>query len=408
MIIFAVSMLILFLWNYSLHKSITHPAVAYSFVWLLQVVGYCLVSDNFIECSTLTFVVIFLGTAAYSLGGGVSVYRQSEGYVWIINRDFSPLSVKVLAAFALAVFFLYMQYGIFVGAGSGESFAEQLVIVRTLMNFEGEDVYGIYKYGSALGFVLLMLTVALTIRNNSPLIKYLFLPASFLVSFGFSVLSTGRGAVLQIILACAAVWMVGSGRSLSLAKIIKSVFVVVVSAFLIFQVMGEAMGKASGTFDAVIQDIVDYQFSSIPALSYYLSQHGLSLYEGEGGGNTFRFFNIFLNKIGLSPEPKSLIQEFVPVPVLTNIFTNYHLFIKDFGVVGLIVFPFFLGLGHGYVYGIGVRCRSDVALTLIGVLYLPLLQSISGESYITNISKWIQVFVLAVFLTSVSSRKLRG
>lgn len=408
MIFFMVSMLLLFAWNYHVHKAITHPAVAYAFVWFLQVFGFGVFSDSFIQCSDLTYVVIFLGTASFSLGGGLSAGLSRQSSLGFLNRDFSPFTIKALIVFIVSVGCLFKQYEIFSAAGAGESFAEQLVVVRSLMNYEGEDVYGVFKYGSAFGFVLLMLCVSKVVKREPFFARYVFLLIVFLVSFGFSVLSTGRGAVLQIILACVAIWVLGSGRNVRLVDALKSVFVIVFCAYFIFQVMGEAMGKVGGTFNEASRDIVDYQFSSIPALSYYLERNGLNFIDGEGGVNTFRFFNLLLSKVGFLPEPKSLIQEFVPVPVVTNIYTNYHLFIKDFGIVGLVVIPFFLGFVHSYVYVVGMRVRSDVALALIGILYLPLLQSISGESYITNISKWIQFVLLAVFLSSNRLRRLRG
>jgi oligosaccharide repeat unit polymerase len=222
----------------------------------------------------------------------------------------------------------------------------------------------------------------------------------FVGAFLLAVLTTGRGPIVQIFMLLGIVYiLLGTRRNLK-QRIGWALGAVVVVAFFVFWIMGSAMGKTGDTAAEAALDIVEYQFSAIPALSDYLGQHTIPFFYGDLGQNTFRFILAFLASLGLVDQPPNLVQEFVAVPNLTNIYTIYYFYLKDFGWVGLVVFPLFLGFLHGHIFRWAMACNTnDFALYVLAFSYLPLVQSTGGEVYFTHLSTWIQLLLVGLVMT---------
>jgi oligosaccharide repeat unit polymerase len=135
--------------------------------------------------------------------------------------------------------------------------------------------------------------------------------------------------------------------------------------------------------------------------------------DGDFGGNTFRFFIAVAAALGLADRPRSLVQDFVGVPHMTNLYTIYFHYVKDFGLIGVILIPLFLGFVHGRIFRwamvAGIRERSDFAIYILSLSYLPLLQAIFQESHFTSLSTWIQFVVVGILMTRRNSlRTIHG
>lgn len=69
------------------------------------------------------------------------------------------------------------------------------------------------------------------------------------------------------------------------------------------------------------------------------------------GSNSLSIFYALLSRLGIANvETGGKLQEFVYVPVLTNVYTIMQPFFKDFGQMGVAFFAFLYGLLHGYLY----------------------------------------------------------
>ena len=164
--------------------------------------------------------------------------------------------------------------------------------------------------------------------------------------------------------------------------------------------MGSAMGKADEAATGALSDLVLYIFSPIPALSAYLDQHPAQLIGGTWGTETFRFITAVMASIDLSEKPPSLLQDFIPVPHLTNLYTAYFHYLNDFGWAGVIVIPSLLGFLHGGLFQWATANRDDdFAFFILSVSYLPLVQTMFQETHFTSMSSWLSFIFIGLLMT---------
>ena len=92
------------------------------------------------------------------------------------------------------------------------------------------------------------------------------------------------------------------------------------------------------------------------------------------GSHTFATIYLFLNRFGGDYELNSKLQEFVWVPLPTNVFTVFQPFFEDFKYRGVAFFAVFYGFFSGWCYRL-MRNGSGVGKCLyVYVVYVLVLQ----------------------------------
>lgn len=71
---------------------------------------------------------------------------------------------------------------------------------------------------------------------------------------------------------------------------------------------------------------------------------------GQFGSHTFEVIYLFLNRFGGNYEVNSKLQEFVWVPLPTNVYTIFQPFYQDFGYAGVGFFAMIYGIASGWIY----------------------------------------------------------
>jgi oligosaccharide repeat unit polymerase len=376
-----------------------HPSVVQAGIWTFQLVGLLLFRDLFVRPSTDAIFIVVYCAIMFTIGSYIS-----EALI-----DTGPMTLPPIYKFKYGIFLifgiimtacLYGQYKIFTQLSNSGDFLNNLIITRTLMSVENYDVYGSLKYGTTLSLGVPLILYLLIINNLAkPIHKILFVYV-FVVAIFLAVLSTGRGPVVYILMSLGLVYILNGNTKGMFCRIWLTLGAIGSVTFLVFWLMGRSMGKAGDTAKESIIDVISYQYSAIPALSVYLEENPIHIFGNDLGHNTFRFIFALLASIGMVDPPPSLVQEFISVPHLTNIYTSYYFYIKDFGWTGLTLIPITLGCLHDYLYRLATSNQSNVFLNYILVIsYLPLLQSIGGETYFTHISTWIQLFAVGYLST---------
>jgi len=388
--------------NLFITKNILHPSVVYAGIWSIQLIGLLLLRDEFIDPSIDVLFVVVLGAVLFAIGTHLSsagIFRRVQ-----LMR---PRGVRRdsflfwIAAVAVAIS-LYGQYRIFFELTIGKNFATSLVYARTLMSIENEDIYGLYKYGSSLALGALLLLQILIIQNKANRVHKILLGYFLLAALFMALLSTGRGPVVFILLLLGVVYALKVGINWRVGGVITGIVSI---GFMVFWIMGRSMGKADDTAAGAANNLMAYLFSSIPALSVYLDQHPIHIIGGDWGSNTFRFFTALMASIGLADRPASLVQEFIPVPHLTNLYTIYLQYIKDFGLTGVVVIPIALGYLHGHIFRWAMTDKNnEFALYVLAITYLPLLLSVFQETYFSLMSTWIQFAFIGLVMTKAREK----
>ena len=155
------------------------------------------------------------------------------------------------------------------------------------------------------------------------------------------------------------------------------------------------------------QDSVDFiDFLGIYVTSPIVAFEKLQITITNGWGvNTFNDVFPYLRYLGIHLESIERLQDFVYVPVPTNVYTIMQPFYNDFGSKGVAVFGILYGWGAGYVY----RKFYDGSSTY-KCIYTFLIEVIIIQFYNENLLQQfhivLETFFFVVLLTATSHKKI--
>ena len=92
------------------------------------------------------------------------------------------------------------------------------------------------------------------------------------------------------------------------------------------------------------------------------------------GSHTFQTIYMFLNRFGGDYEVNAKIQEFVWVPLPTNVYTVFQPFFEDFKYKGVALFAMFYGVFSGLAYRMARNGNSVGKCLYVYVVYVLALQ----------------------------------
>lgn len=398
---------------YMIERSFITPVVVLNVMWVLLFFLHFIVTKlNLLPLTPISFytasVVIF------------SIFSFVVGYyfsLFIANRfswaaEICEKERKYNANLKFDYFFLF--YSIFVlllmfkkavliiGLSQVES---QLIALRNELNYGGES-WGYIAYLSTSVMILAICMKARDVLFSDQLNTSAWI-TNFIVVVAFvcAVLSTGRTSVLLLLISIYFLDTIAKGSSLSFKKT-TALFLLTIVFFSTIAVLlnkgGDSNQSISENVESVSTIIAYYFLTPLSALDVFLnSNHSLHY-----GGYTLRFFFVLANSLGFSNfEVVELIQNFVYVPVPTNVYTLYHAYLSDFGIGYLILMQFFLGLFYGVIFAIKRDTISSIVYR--SLLFYPIIMSFYNEQLLTITSQWIQMFTF-VALFSLMLRTKRA
>ncbi len=121
------------------------------------------------------------------------------------------------------------------------------------------------------------------------------------------------------------------------------------------------------------------------------------------GENTFGQIYMYLNAFGFNFDYKERMQEFVFVPVPTNVYTIFQPFYQDFGITGVFVFSVLYGTLFGYVYAMFRNGNSTCK-----ILYTYLVEVIIIQFYNENLMQNLFMSVCLVLWSLLLTTKISG
>lgn len=128
-----------------------------------------------------------------------------------------------------------------------------------------------------------------------------------------------------------------------------------------------------------------------PSVAFEWAQEKLT---DQYGTFSFAFFYAFASKLGLGHfYVQQQLQEFVYVPISTNVYTVFQPYYEDFGYSGIAFFASVWGVFTGLIYRL---CKNGAkfAKCIYTYLTVPLVMQFYQESLMVNLSILIQFSVL--------------
>lgn len=139
-----------------------------------------------------------------------------------------------------------------------------------------------------------------------------------------------------------------------------------------------------------------YVYSPLVALGYMASPVDLPF-----GAHVFRFaYALWDATVGGVP-PVSVIQPYVAVPLLTNVYTVVQPFALDFGAIGVVLGAAFYGLFFSGLYR-AAQAMRQLPLMIYAGLSMVLFGQFIGEFLFTMFSGHLQFLVAAVLVNAIA------
>ena len=380
------------------------PAVLFSLLWFVVLLLHFIFSftllDELPPLSLSTYLIFFIGAVTFSLGSFIqTVYWQKNfekkdklGRIpKVFDDEISPiLRCIFLTICAVALpFFLMASYKIFV-ASNIENF---FIGLRTQLVYGDEDIGSLkYLFPFALVVYAINLKSFLVDRNKSN--KLLFL-ISLLTTIIYAVFNTGRLSFLFVLVIYIGMSFIYK-KDLLLKKLVLPIIIfmaVFISLGIVYGKGGNVDISAKENIASATQSTAIYMVASLNALDWDLNHQSTVNYNGD---NSLRFFLKLGEQLNLISNVKvnNLLTPFVLVPYVTNVYTFYSPYIKDFGkfyswfMIGLF------GLIHTFLYNKAVATKSLKYSLYYSLMLFPLIISFFADQYLTITSLWFQMIFL--------------
>ncbi len=268
--------------------------------------------------------------------------------------------------------------------------ADMLSNIRLLAVY-GDESYGFLNYSYVMNQVLIV--VGLWRYPKIPLWQLLTIITAGLMS-AFAIMEKG----MLFFLFLSVLFVLYEKGVIKIRSIILSLATIV----LLFFVINSAR---SFTEDADPDDAIPFlDFFAIyvlsPSVAFEQVTEDLT---PQFGSHTFATIYLFLNRFGGDYELNSKLQEFVWVPLPTNVFTVFQPFFEDFKYRGVAFFAVFYGFFSGWCYRL-MRNGSGVGKCLyVYVVYVLVLQFFQ-ENVMMSL---VPVMQFIFFVVLIMQQKIR-
>lgn len=255
--------------------------------------------------------------------------------------------------------------------------------IRTLAMGEGGESGGILRYIAALNQCLLIVAT----WNLNEIGKWKF--SAILIANLLCMFAVMEKGILFYVLIILMFIFYAKGKLK-----LRTILIGAMTVFLVFFIITIAR------FDQTNKDSLDlldffYAYILSPSVAFCHTVEKLTL---QMGSRTFAFFYAFLTKTGLGDfVVEKKVQEYVFVPIFTNVYTVFQPFFQDFGYRGVAFFASVYGVFSGVVYR---YCRNgrDLSRCLYPYLVEVLVLQFYQENLIIGLSVLIQYLFIFVLL----------
>lgn len=256
----------------------------------------------------------------------------------------------------------------------------------------GDEDFGILKYSYILNQVLFV--IGIWQYPKVPLWKILIILAMNLLS-EFAIME--KSGIFFLVLTV--LFVLYEKRIIKIKSIITTLVVIILIFFFIN--MSKEV-KSDKTYESMT--FVDFFgiYLLSPSVAFGRVTEDLS---NQFGAHTFQFIYLFLNKWGVGDYVvNQRLQDFVWVPLPTNVFTIFQPFYEDFQYRGVAFFAFVYGVLSGWVYRM-FRNGKFIARCIYVYFAKFLFMQFYHEDFISNLVLVVQ-FCFFVIIISYNDIKI--
>ena len=358
------------------------------FIWALILGLYYLIDTDLYPITSQFYICLILwlpilvicSLLTYHLQPTGSAYREDAFYFnKIIFNFFFAISLIITPLYIYRILQIVMMF----------STDDLMANVRTLALFgEGQ---GILNYSAVINQALFV--VALWAHPKIPTWQVILLGTACLMN-GLAIMEKGS---LFFVFACS-IFVLFEKRIIQVRSIL-TFSIIVVLIFYLFN-LGRAGEDSDYQKEETLLDFFTMYALSPPVAFCQL----LPEVTPQFGTNTFEIIYLFLDRLGVDDIiVKEKLQEFVFVPVSTNVYTIFQPFFIDFSYKGIAFFAIIYGCICGYLYRLFKNNNSTGTCLYTYAVYLLILQFYQENLFLS------MVFVLqfTFFVTLFTQQKIK-
>lgn len=319
--------------------------------------------------------------------------KKSSRYADVSNSNSVAVEVRysipqwslwLMASYALVVFFLvYKKASSIVQTGN---VIGSLQLLRSRLNYDGES-WGGLEYAATPTIVFSVYVYVVT-RDYSFFRKIPFLML-VICTVGIAVISTQRTIIFMLLTAFT---FSASRKALPSLRGMLMMFSAMLIAFFSVGFFVGKIGSKDAGISEVLQSGLDafflYFLTPISALDASLIWENSPV----DAGYTFRFFQKAFAVLGFDVgEVKSLVMDFVNVPLPTNVYTFAYVAVSDFGPM----FPLYFFL-VGFLLAVAFLMPRNIPAVRVfqGFCYYPIVMTLYQDQFLTLTSSWVQILIV--------------
>ena len=379
--------IIMCVFSYKKTHSIIHPSVIVSAIWAIILVLYNLLDHDLYQLSNKFHFAVLLWVLSFVVSSLFFFKKICKNQLFMLEINKKLIS-SILTAFILINFIgIYKYYSLSGGiaydmiANFARGEMEIPLVIRILQVFQL--------------FSLSLFSIIALYNKQVFCFKYKII--IFIVSlFIWSVISGNKTGLFQII------FIIFNGlyfiNKISLNKILIGLIILCIAMFYLQTFRSRANHQDSESVEKIISV---YILSPLPAFDLVLNGEKQFV-----SNQTFRFFNVVGDKLGIVDRQNESENAWAQVPIYTNVYTVMFPFYSDFGYVGLCIFGFICGCFWSILYN-----KSFAGQFISRVLYAMFSYTIYLQffsDYLFNyLSVFFQVFIFLIIFRNINNIRYR-
>lgn len=335
-----------------------------------------------------TIVLYLLYVVIFSFGFLLTERLRLKYIIVSSNTDFFRKLVLFILLISVPLSLKYLN-------GLGYYITDKLFYFKTRHAINYENL--------SLGFVRVLPSLAIV----NFLFSYRYVKNAFtvfislLLAMFFIYVNTGRTSLLLLLIGSLVV------RSSKYGFRFRSFLIPIIFLVLVFGILGIVSNKGGSLDNSLSENIVSlasnmlgYVISPIAAFDYYLENNEPSY----ALMNTLRFPSALLNSIGFDVEMADIVQPFVKIPFITNVYGLPHYYYSDMGALYSILIVLFFGLIFGLLYT--KNNMSFLPLIIRVIIFYVLTMFYFQDQVLSILSLWLQILIWSFLYAKYSNSSL--
>lgn len=388
MLLFTIFVLVVIQWlSWIKYKDLLNPAVIQNVFWILSLLGLYYYSAS-MNISVKTSLMIIAGSVLFQIGYSqikVKPSYNTNNRIELKSDSIRNMVLLLAVPFSLTLY-AYIKSGIFI----------QATVFQALSSVEDElelPAYISYTFKfiqySSLAFLLLYWKAEESLAKKKTK-KWL------IVLFAMAILSVlaspTRNGLLFYFAPLLMIFLYTHNLKTRQVLVILLLGLSLFMAYFYYVSLNKfwyEYDASTSPMSKLKEEIVGYLSASIYALDYTISSHEFT----RMGANTFRFFLATYDSIFHTSLAPKLVNDFEGKEMVTNVFTFYDYYLRDFGAIYAVLMQFFYSKLHAIIYK-KARTGSMFCMVFAAMLSYPLIMQFFQDQYISLLSLWIQLVIV--------------